>query len=544
MAPSTSGPTAPTLPPVFASLAPTSPPTCPACGEHGECDAQGLCECDTGFKGTLCSALTCEGYNSDPELNNECNTNGRCNLEGTCECDTKHEGVLCEITKPAEVSDFLGEDVYLFMGLNDVKKDGTVVHNVIDFNTAEAQLAALEICRSFCPETSAAGAVLLADYSSRDYCTKSESLLANNDTGTWETVPPRAASAVFMTFSEKRALQLRYLESCPFGAFFDQVSGNKTLPIANVGQKYYEYLKPRYKNRGIIAGFDLTVENEAKLLWTAVRLQTTISTRSGAFEAVKVYDKWDEFTAKVGQALAAIAPDQEPNANAIKLGSPLFARSVTEIAAVQGTVDAFLISNLAALGSILIFTRNPVIAIVTWLSIVVIIGILLGFMILVFSWEFGVIEAISVTVFVGLSVDYCLHMANSFNESVAATTYLRVRSALTQTGVSITGAAITTIGSSFFLLFCDIKIFVQFGQVSMMSLLVALLIAVLFLPAVLILVGPKPGRFCPDVVDNWKSSYEGATGSVRDSDSIRSGGGPEDFNLHLQREDGGSLLDC
>ena len=43
----------------------------------------------------------------------------------------------------------------------------------------------------------------------------------------------------------------------------------------------------------------------------------------------------------------------------------------------------------------------------------------------------------------------------------------------------------------------------------MTSLLVALLIAVFFLPSVLMLVGPKPGQLCPDVVENWKSSKEG-----------------------------------
>ena len=68
-----------------------------------------------------------------------------------------------------------------------------------------------------------------------------------------------------------------------------------------------------------------------------MRLQTVISTRSGAFDVASVYDVWDAYTVKVGKAIAAIAPNQEPNIDAtIKLGSPLFARSVTEIAAVQG----------------------------------------------------------------------------------------------------------------------------------------------------------------------------------------------------------------
>jgi hypothetical protein len=282
-----------------------------------------------------------------------------------------------------------------------------------------------------------------------------------------------------------------------------------------------------------VAGFDFTVTNDPKILWTTVKVQTGISSRSGAFDAVLGYDLWDAYVNKIGKALAEISPENKPSVDGLRLGSPLFARSVTEIAAVQGTVDAFLISNLCALASIFVFTRNPIIALATWFSIVVIVGILLGFMILVFQWEFGVIEAISVTVFVGLSVDYCLHISNSFNESAAVTTYLRARSALTQTGVSITGAAITTIGASFFLLFCDIKIFQQFGQVSMMSLLVASVIAIFFLPALLILVGPEPGRLCPNFKHNWNTSTASA---------VAGGAGPTDArrSSDVRRESGGA----
>jgi hypothetical protein len=468
--------------------------------------------------------VTCNGYDPDPKLNKECNSNGRCTREGTCDCDNKHEGEFCQIERPAEVSDFLGEDIYVYMGIHGMDEDGSFELNNVDFTTADAQLAALELCRSFCPETSEAGAELLASRIFDDGCARTKSLRAHNSTGTWQTTPPRAKSAMFMNKQENRALQFRRIESCAFAQFFDTLT-DKTLPIPNIGQQFYTFMKIR--NFEMVAGFDLSVKDDAKLLWTSVKLQTGISTRTGAFDAVAKYDEWDAYVDRVGVAVAAIAPEQQPDAKSIKMGSPLFARSVTEIAAVQGTVDSFLISNLCALASIFVFTRNPVIALATWLSIVLIVGILLGFMVLVFEWEFGVIEAISVTVFVGLSVDYCLHIANSFNESGAATTYLRVRSGLTQTGVSVVGAAITTIGSSFFLLFCDIKLFQQFGQVSMMSLLVASLVSTIFLPALLILVGPMPGKLCPDIPENWRRSRPDAIGgSVRESDVIR-GGAPE-----------------
>ena len=80
--------------------------------------------------------------------------------------------------------------------------------------------------------------------------------------------------------------------------------------------------------------------------------------------------------------------------------------------------------------------------------------------------RFGVVEAISVTIFVGFSVDYCLHLANSYNESHRRSRYGRTKDALTQIGGSVLSASVTTVGASLFLLFADVVIFQSFGCVA------------------------------------------------------------------------------
>ena len=84
---------------------------------------------------------------------------------------------------------------------------------------------------------------------------------------------------------------------------------------------------------------------------------------------------------------------------------------------------------------------------------------LLFFMLVIMQWEFGAVQAISVTVFVGFSVDFCAHLANSYNEATsnadtkktnADHRYYKAQKALRQTGISVLMAAIATIASSLF----------------------------------------------------------------------------------------------
>jgi hypothetical protein len=88
---------------------------------------------------------------------------------------------------------------------------------------------------------------------------------------------------------------------------------------------------------------------------------------------------------------------------------------------------------------------------------------LLWFMVFIMRWPLGAMEALSVTIFVGMACDYCLHIAHAFMHSEAPSQHLKVRQALTMVGNSVLGAAITTIGSCVFLMFCVIIFFKKMG---------------------------------------------------------------------------------
>ena len=80
------------------------------------------------------------------------------------------------------------------------------------------------------------------------------------------------------------------------------------------------------------------------------------------------------------------------------------------IAAVNGVRLSILISAAFAIGSIVVFTGNVVVALLALISLVAIVVTVLAVFTLA-GWTLGIIEAVSITILVGLSCDFSLHLA-------------------------------------------------------------------------------------------------------------------------------------
>ena len=68
-------------------------------------------------------------------------------------------------------------------------------------------------------------------------------------------------------------------------------------------------------------------------------------------------------------------------------------------------------------------------------------------MISVLKWEFGPVEAIFLTTFVGLSVDYIVHVAHACSQSFARTRRQKVEKALMNVGSAVLNGAMTTLAA-------------------------------------------------------------------------------------------------
>ena len=126
------------------------------------------------------------------------------------------------------------------------------------------------------------------------------------------------------------------------------------------------------------------------------------------------------------------------------LVSSTFTKIDTEYGIIFSTVASFLISNGICLGCVLLFTTDWKISVFVLIIINFIVITLLGFLFYVMHYSFGAIEAVGVTIFVGMSVDYSLHLGHAFHSAIGKSRKNKIRDALTTLGVSILGGAVTT----------------------------------------------------------------------------------------------------
>ena len=164
---------------------------------------------------------------------------------------------------------------------------------------------------------------------------------------------------------------------------------------------------------------------------------------------------------------------------------------------VRATASLNLAASLAlAFLVLLISTRDLVVSVLATTSIGSVVATVLGTMQLL-GWSFGITVSICTTVLVGLSVDYTVHIANAYVNSGevggggSGGREARIRVALRRMGLSVISGAVTTIGAAVFLLGCIITFFDTFGKFMCVTLIAALVHALIVFPALCACVGSE-----------------------------------------------------
>jgi hypothetical protein len=103
----------------------------------------------------------------------------------------------------------------------------------------------------------------------------------------------------------------------------------------------------------------------------------------------------------------------------------------------------------------------------------------------------GIIETIGLSIAVGMSVDYTVHIVNAYNNCPATDRVSRIRHSMTLMGISITLGMIATNIAAYFLLICVITFFTGFGQFIIMTIFYSWLSAFFILCPLLMLTGPE-----------------------------------------------------
>ena len=106
--------------------------------------------------------------------------------------------------------------------------------------------------------------------------------------------------------------------------------------------------------------------------------------------------------------------------------------------------------------------------------------------------RFGPVESLGVSIFVGLSANYLLHIAHSYHKSNIKERNVKVQRAVFVTGSPILWSAISTIGGCMFLFACRTWLLTKLGILICTIIALSLMFSLGFLLALLAFIGPLP----------------------------------------------------
>jgi len=164
----------------------------------------------------------------------------------------------------------------------------------------------------------------------------------------------------------------------------------------------------------------------------------------------------------------------------------------TEQAFFTSVRTALIVTPFVSMGAIAIFSRSLIISYVALYCLLAMVITLLGIMQL-FAIPLGVTSALALSLVVGMSVDYIIHIAHAYKNSIFADRFYKSRAVIFARASSILSAAATTLVAVSPVLAAQLLLLREFGQIFFLVTLVSLCFSVAFL-VVLMLVGPKATR--------------------------------------------------
>merc|ERR1712096_178791 len=98
------------------------------------------------------------------------------------------------------------------------------------------------------------------------------------------------------------------------------------------------------------------------------------------------------------------------------------------------------------------------------------------------GWTLGISECIGLIIFIGFSVDYIVHMCHQYIESAYTDRKNRMEACYFQMGSTILNGAFTSFVAGLILFRCYIRQSTQFGILMMITIVTALIVALVFFP--------------------------------------------------------------
>lgn len=214
-------------------------------------------------------------------------------------------------------------------------------------------------------------------------------------------------------------------------------------------------------------------------------LYASITFRSYDSATLTTFEKWDRFA----RTLNAAAPN--PSVHMVAQ-SDLFWNEARATETVDATVLTWLIANIFCFAIILLFTQNLLLCLMVMATVLLMFFCIAGWLFAIFQLPLGPVQALGVSIFIGLSANYSLHVVHAYRRSKSTNRETKVKEAVFITGSPIFASALSTIGGCAFLLGCRTLALVELGILICCVAAMALIYSMGFLLAWLLTIGPLP----------------------------------------------------
>uniref|UniRef100_A0A8C1SKP2 Dispatched RND transporter family member 3 n=1 Tax=Cyprinus carpio TaxID=7962 RepID=A0A8C1SKP2_CYPCA len=227
--------------------------------------------------------------------------------------------------------------------------------------------------------------------------------------------------------------------------------------------------------------------------WISMAFESTTFKGKSSFQTHSDFLQWESFLQK---QLASL-----PASSALRRGFQTcqhWKQIFMEIIGVESALYSLLLSLAICIASVAVFTAHLLLLLPILLSILGMVCLVVAVMYWL-GWEMGAVEAISLSILVGSSVDYCLHLVEGyllagdslcFLQESSIKRQLRTLEAANHVGVAIVSSAVTTVISTIPLFFCVIVPFAKFGQIVAINTAISIAFTLTVTTALLATMGP------------------------------------------------------
>eukprot|EP01065_Artemidia_motanka_P010786 TRINITY_DN1577_c0_g1_i1.p1 TRINITY_DN1577_c0_g1~~TRINITY_DN1577_c0_g1_i1.p1 ORF type:complete len:1229 (+),score=201.00 TRINITY_DN1577_c0_g1_i1:165-3851(+) len=236
----------------------------------------------------------------------------------------------------------------------------------------------------------------------------------------------------------------------------------------------------------------------AQMRYAAVAVETTMLYPVAFEDGLPVNTAWEEYISDIRNSMAPPLKSVfhigrrigSSNSDGKSVEDNSFHWMKVQETLVQTAISGIILGLVLALIVLVLATGNVIVGVLATMTIVLIVIMVLG-IIYFAGWKIGVLESLNLTLVVGLSVDYVVHLAHAYTESTKIKREEKIKEALLHVGGSVLSGAFTTLGSSLFMLFAKILFFFQFGLIVFATIGFSCVYALVFFPAMMSVLGPQ-----------------------------------------------------